>query len=242
MTSMKQKENKEEMRKRMVVRWLRSPSGDLSRLGPAAANNVNVHFHEFLSLDCTCTHFISLRVCMDCNSHNNIWRSPPRDTLRCFQNSSLSDNKMTKSGIISLVMYRVSGCTQTNSFHTRRSCLLVLYCALMLFIWQQLGGWMNSEQVGFVHTCAMCWACCPGICRLHGWPAAWIDTWWSRWLGWMGDFSVHGLMLYWEPEESFLTTAATQAACITLIVPQTVWKSHAWFMPLLNRHRWYSAA
>lgn len=122
----------------------------MNRLGPAAASDVNVHFHEFLSLDCT--HFISLRVCMHCNSRNNIWRFPPRDTLCRFQNSSLSDNKMTKRGIIILVMRGVSGCTLTNSFHTRRSCMSAGYSLHPTAV-----RWMSEQRAGRFFSTYVCY-------------------------------------------------------------------------------------
>lgn len=133
--------------------------------------------------------------------HNNIWKSP-QDTLCSFQNSSLSDNTMTKSGIISLVMYGVSGCARANCFHTHFECLSEVYCAVILVIhvWRQFR-WMSEQlTASVVHTCAMCSACCYGNCCLHRWPADWIDMWWNRWFGWMRYFSVHELMVYWLPE------------------------------------------
>lgn len=81
------------------------------------------------------TFHLTVSVCMCQYGHNNIWKFP-QDILCSFQNSSTSDNKMSKSSI----MYRVSGFTWTNGFHINVWCLLIerLVCSYMYYVFNLL--------------------------------------------------------------------------------------------------------
>lgn len=159
-------------------------------------------------VNCMCTHSVQVCVCVCMYQciHNTIWKFT-QNTLLIFPKSSSSDNKMTKSSIISLFMYRVNGCTWANSFHTHCWCLLVVYCAVAPDKWQQLDGWVNNWHTG-LHIHELC------VEPVALGIAAYMDDMQTEQTGWVENFSVHELINERLAEGTMLTTAATTATYI----------------------------